>query len=359
MARYWVGGGSSTNWAAVTPTNWAASSGGAGDATVPSVTEDVFFDASSGASTTVVAANISVKTLTCTGYTGNITITNTKVLTIAGNALFVSGMTLTIGGTTSAITLTNATTGNTLTTGGITLPKLNISYTANGASCVLQDNLICGVFTVTRGVFNANNKNVTCSSLLDGGGASVKVFTLGSGTWTILANDELSQNAIFISGTNNTWNYNTSTIVINNPPTTSKFLWMEDNGSGSSLSIYNLVLNGNASSVSIVIQVAPTIVNSVIINGPNKISFDNSATWLIQGTFTKTGGLVTFTATTPGNTYTFDGNGQTITLSGLSLTDSAAINGTWRATNSYSGGGNSGWTITPPLPINLLLLNVG
>lgn len=34
-ARFWVGGGSTANWNATAPTNWAETSGGAGNQSVP------------------------------------------------------------------------------------------------------------------------------------------------------------------------------------------------------------------------------------------------------------------------------------------------------------------------------------
>ena len=47
--RYWVGG--TGTWDSTTKTNWSATSGGAGGATVPTSADDVYIDANSGSGT--------------------------------------------------------------------------------------------------------------------------------------------------------------------------------------------------------------------------------------------------------------------------------------------------------------------
>ena len=82
FSRYWVGGGSSANWNATGNTNWAGSSGGAGNQSVPAATDDVFFDTT--ASPATISAIITILSFRKeSGYTG--TITRNAVLTVAGN----------------------------------------------------------------------------------------------------------------------------------------------------------------------------------------------------------------------------------------------------------------------------------
>lgn len=81
-SRYWVGGGSSVNWNATANTNWAATSGGANNQSVPTSADDVIFDTT--ASPATISATITILSFTKTsGYTG--TITRSATLTVAGN----------------------------------------------------------------------------------------------------------------------------------------------------------------------------------------------------------------------------------------------------------------------------------
>jgi hypothetical protein len=51
--RYWVGG--TGTWSSSNTTNWSASSGGAGGASVPTAADNVFFDAGSDAGGTFMS----------------------------------------------------------------------------------------------------------------------------------------------------------------------------------------------------------------------------------------------------------------------------------------------------------------
>ena len=82
FSRYWVGGGSSVNWNATANTNWAATSGGANNQSVPTSIDDVIFDTT--ASPATISATITILSFRKDpGYTG--TITRSATLTVAGN----------------------------------------------------------------------------------------------------------------------------------------------------------------------------------------------------------------------------------------------------------------------------------
>ena len=68
--RYWVGG--SGTWDATNTANWSATSGGAGGASVPSLTDVVFFNASSGGGTVTLSDDSfgQYQSIDCNGYTG-------------------------------------------------------------------------------------------------------------------------------------------------------------------------------------------------------------------------------------------------------------------------------------------------
>lgn len=67
-ARFWVGG--SGTWDASDTTHWAATSGGAGGASVPGAADTVTLDGNSGGGTIVVNTNFTIVSLTFGAFTG-------------------------------------------------------------------------------------------------------------------------------------------------------------------------------------------------------------------------------------------------------------------------------------------------
>ena len=121
-ARFWVGG--SGTWSTTNTTNWSATSGGAGGASVPGVADDVTIDGNSGSPTIT------------TNY-------NASVISVTINA---AAATLSLGGT-----------------------------------------LTCsGAITLTAGTFTTNNNNVTATSL-SSNNSNTRTINLGSSTVTLSA----------------------------------------------------------------------------------------------------------------------------------------------------------------------------
>ena len=115
--RYWVGG--TANWDATAGSKWALTSGGAGGQAVPTASDDVYFDAASGAVTvTVGAATANCLTMTCTGFTG--TIAGAAGIQAVGNVTLVAGMGFThtggIGWITASSSATFISAGKTIAT---------------------------------------------------------------------------------------------------------------------------------------------------------------------------------------------------------------------------------------------------
>lgn len=91
--RYWVGG--SADWDATAGTKWALTSGGAGGEAVPTTTDDVFFDANSGAVTVNLQSLPTVLSVDFTGFTGTFTDSSSgNGISFTGNLTFGSGMTV-------------------------------------------------------------------------------------------------------------------------------------------------------------------------------------------------------------------------------------------------------------------------
>lgn len=97
--RYWVGG--TGNWDGTAGTKWASTSGGTGGESVPTASDDVYFDANSGAVTVTVGAVVNCLDLNFTGFTG--TFTKNSTINLYGSLTFVSGMTFNDGGTVWSI----------------------------------------------------------------------------------------------------------------------------------------------------------------------------------------------------------------------------------------------------------------
>ena len=92
--RYWVGGTASweSSWDMSSLSPWSNTSGGSGDAYVPTSSDTVFFDGNSGSSVVTLGIDVSVVSIDCTGFTGTLA-QSTYTLTTTGNFTGASGMT--------------------------------------------------------------------------------------------------------------------------------------------------------------------------------------------------------------------------------------------------------------------------
>ncbi|HSE56972.1 MAG TPA: hypothetical protein VLB02_02725, partial [Candidatus Paceibacterota bacterium] len=207
-SRYWVGG--TGTWDQSTTTHWSASSGGSGGASVPTASDDVFIDSSSGSGTITVSATAPMLSLDFTGYTG--TFAGSAATTISGSLTLGAGMTLTYTGN---ITF-NATSGSrTITSNGKSLAS-SVTFNGTGGTWAIQDTFVTtqGIVLVA-GTLNLNNFNTTSSSFV-GTGTGVRTLTMGSGTWTLSGSGIVwdIENASVTPDI--TFNANTSTIKVTN-----------------------------------------------------------------------------------------------------------------------------------------------
>lgn len=146
-ARYWVGG--SGTWDAATTTNWSATSGGAGGASVPTSADDVTIDSLSGTPTVTTSVAVSINSLTINA-TG-------AVLNLGGTLTCAATITITAGTFTTnnfAIQCTNLLSTNT-NTRAINFGSSTCTFTAN-----------TGIdFTIPTGLsFNAGTSSVVFTS---------------------------------------------------------------------------------------------------------------------------------------------------------------------------------------------------
>lgn len=172
--RYVVAAGGNWNSTAT----WSTSDGGAGGASVPTASDNVYLTASSG--NLNVNATATCLDFDCAGYTG--TLSGSSAQTVSGTKFRLSaGMTctrtggLTFNSTTGTCAITSA--GQTLTTSGVTI-------NGAGGAFVLQDALALG------GTLYANDNRFLGGTVI--GGATGTVTSSG-GVGTIWAYYTLSQ----------------------------------------------------------------------------------------------------------------------------------------------------------------------
>lgn len=201
-SRYWVGGGSSSDWNATTNTNWGSTSGGVNNASVPTSADDVTFDGAgaNGNTPSLISSSFTILSLNITlGYTS--TMTHNTNLTIAGNITLTTGYT--IAGASSLIITANST----INTNGKIWPN-SFSITSNSTITLTSDLNIGGTLnnsanttiinrTTSQILTTANGVSITNGSIA----GSSPIYITG-GTWSSsgVANPLSSSNGVFING---------------------------------------------------------------------------------------------------------------------------------------------------------------
>jgi hypothetical protein len=176
--RYWVGG--TGTWNTSSTTNWSASSGGASGASVPTAADSVFFDQASTYTVTLTGA------LTCLDITvsaGTVTFSGSGTPTISGSMSLVAA---TVWNATGLITFNATTTGNTITTNGVSL-SASITFNGVGGSWQLGSALTTGatrVTTLTAGTLDLASYTLT-SGLFTSSNTNTRVMAFGTGKMVI------------------------------------------------------------------------------------------------------------------------------------------------------------------------------
>ena len=228
---YWVGG--SGTWDQVTTRNWAATSGGTGNAGVPTSVDDVIFDANSdtgGPFTVTVGGTTSFNTPFCKTFTtGGAGGALDQVMTLAGTGrIYLYGsMTLPASNFVySGSPFFTFQDSATLTTNGITVGQITLVNPVTPFNPNLVFNLgsalTCNSMSPNYGTLNTNNFNITTSNITVGpvGANSVaKIWNLGSSTITLSGGGIVFGVSVAtnIPLTNLTVNPGTSTVICTNP----------------------------------------------------------------------------------------------------------------------------------------------
>ena len=178
--RYWIGDDGNTNDTA----HWAASSGGAGGETVPTSSDNVFFDANSFSadSTVTVAANFECADIDCTGLDQAVLLSS-SVYTFSCYGSFIGNANLTITFTGTAYFFFKSTGAETITMGGATFDINRLYFDGVGGSWTNQDAMDIGsasYFYLYNGTWDTNGYTIDCFIIYVLTGT--KSLTLGSST---------------------------------------------------------------------------------------------------------------------------------------------------------------------------------
>ena len=209
--RYFKSGGTAWN----TSTSWATSIGGTDNApAVPSVLDDVYFDASSAASCPITTTAALCKTLTCTGYTGTITTATSLItLTVSGNVVLGVGHTISGSGAliiNVAASLTSAANPN------INCP---VTFSTAATFTLVDDWTFNGLFTTSPagGTCTINGSNIFCKAgmSINSAGSSASLTT-GTTNIFITGTGSISTSANSTGGISNNFTINApgSTITL-------------------------------------------------------------------------------------------------------------------------------------------------
>ena len=310
--RYWVLG--TGTWDATSTTNWSASSGGAGGASVPTAADNVFFDANSNVLATAFTVTMATTPRVCNDFTasgldGVMTLAGASVgLTVSGSLTFpATNFTRTYTGTT---TFNATTTGKTVTTNGVSFGG-NITFDGVGGEWTLGSALIGSgqPITVTNGTFSTSssgNYAVTAVSI-SSNNSNARTINFNASTVTLSGTNAIT----FTTATNLTLNAGTSTI---------NFASTAPTFAGGGQTFYNVAFTAtNLFTPSIT---GANTFNNLTITGRTSIGIgilSLSANQTINGTFTVSAGTASaYRMQISSNTL---GTTRTLTCAAVSLTD--------------------------------------
>ena len=344
--RYWVGG--TGTWDSSSTTNWAASSGGSSGASVPTASDNVFFDVNSNTGTspfTVTMANTPrvCNDFTASGLDGTMTLAGSSVgLTVSGSLFFpASNFTRTYSGVT---TFNATTTGKTINFNGITLSN-NATFDGLGGGWTLASSLTTSSLIILyKGSLNTAGYSVSCQAFRSDD-VGTRALTLGATTWTVTStfSGDLAWYVVD-SGGYMTVSRGTSTISLTGS------VRQDFYGAGKTWGTINLGGSGGVH----LLENAGTYANVTNSITPAYISFPSGYTnyfenFSVSGT---SGNLVSIYSDFPPAVSTLSKvGGGVISLNYLSVTNLTATGSgaTWYAgANSTNGGNNTGWIFGSP-----------
>jgi hypothetical protein len=341
--RYWVLG--TGTWDSTSTTNWSASSGGTGGASVPTASDNVYFDANSNVLATAFTVTMANSPRVCNDFTasgldGTMTLAGSGIgLTVSGSLTFqATNFTRSYTGTT---TFNATTTGKTVTANGVAFGP--VTFNGVGGAWALGSALNCTTLTLTNGTFDLVGYTATLSTRLTTA-TGTKNLTFNGGTLICTFLGATAFNNAVPTGFTTT--AGTGTGVISMTSVSAKTFV----GGGST---FNCTLNqGGAGALTITgSNTFSDITNTRKSVSATSILFTAGTTntftdWNASGESTR---LLTIGSDTAAS-HTLSKASGTVSADFLSISQSTATGGAgWYAgANSTDGGNNSGWIFTAP-----------
>ena len=363
--RYWVGAGGT--WDQTSTTHWSATSGGASGASVPTPTDNVFFDANSGGDGTVVVQDTGGAGLPCcaaldfTGFPGYIDSTS-GVLEIFGDITLSDNnhfnlFTPNIYGTSVQVnTKYNAI--KDFYAGGV---SINTGLSYSPTVTLTGGYLYCnGIFVFAQGTFNTNNHSVIADTFTWGTAGSVQSTTINMGSSYFTVENSITPGA----GWTVAYNTSPSEVTVNAGTSTIVFAGAVDsailtyNGATSSISssgktYYNLQIYQAAG---FTIYGNNTFNRFDCYGIPATLTFAAGSTQtfnVLSIPGTSLGFEVTLQSTSPGTQFTLYQATGLVSVDYCIIQDNAATGGAiWYAgANSTNVSNNTGWTFSAQPPV--------
>ncbi len=341
-SRYWVGG--TGTWSGAGTGNWSATSGGASGASVPGSSDDVFFDAASGAGTCTMSTSATIASISFAGSAITTFAQDTNTITVVG----AGGVTL-----NSGVTYTGAGVF-TLNAGAATI---SMNFDGAGATIAAEIRLATNgggalTVTLTGAITTTNSTGVRLISssgtgALDTAGLAVTTPALSTGG----ANDTLTLGAstVTVTGNGTCWSMNasttfsgaSSTIILNDASSSTKTFA----GAGKT---YGTVEFAGAGTGRFDITGSNTIATFTVSSPPHEVRFTAGTTTTITTSFDgasgTSGNLNTLRSSSNGSAWNLSKSSGTVTVQYALISDSAAAGGAeFLAPLSVDVGGNSGW----------------
>jgi hypothetical protein len=343
---YWVGGAGT--WDDVTTTNWAASSGGAGGAGVPTSVDDAVFDSASNATAYTVTIDA---TAVCNDWTvagpasGNVTFSGTGGMRVYGSLTWpATGMTRSYTGTTSFLATG---TSETITTNGIGFGA-SLVFNGVGATWTLGSAISTNnTYLFTEGTFDTAGYTVTSTATSNG-----LVVNAATPVHLMFNNSTLNiKTFINLTGTGLSLDAGTSQFNV----TSSGGTWNVNLKSG--LTFYNFAFTGSSGNIEI--RGGDVTFNNLTFNGKGSGSgfrpFSLSANYIVNGVLSIPAGDINDPKRRVLLRSNVVGVQRTITVNGSASVDHAdfrdiVATGTAApisGTRLGDGGNNSGITFAP------------
>lgn len=205
--RYWVGGAGAWN---SSTTHWAATSGGAAGASVPTAADNVFFDQAGTYTVTMSVvpsqkcANLTVSAGTVT-FLGIDTGTSATSFTISGSLSLIAGTVWNFSAGSSQTVSFTSTTAQTVTTNGVTLQGPHYFNGVAGTFQLQDAATFSSNVVLQNGTLDLNGKTLTAPSMTTSG-SGAKGIAFGAGNITL-------------TGSGTLWSFSPTNLTITGTPT--------------------------------------------------------------------------------------------------------------------------------------------